>query len=273
MPEHANTNRRIMDRLTTWLRRSRAVGSHVVRKGRTHPAVPPLATSLAISTATGIATMAAYLALMQNAAEDIEKYRRMRTLPRKIVEIGCGGAEIARDIALGNPEIGVLATDKFDCSGPCSCGSGYRRVAMAWQNRQLAVQQQCPENLAVLRAEIDILTYLPPRSVDAVMMINPEPSVGAAVLGALAAPALYEKLKPGGRIVVLPFSREMGVTTCGGFEFDHGPDWSCGLGFIYSCPLAFQPEQGRYWGVDITASRYSLNSTQRNVYVHHVPAV
>jgi len=273
MRDDASENRSVMTRVVKYLRRRAAAPGPVVRKGRIGKALKTPDAFRSPAADAGVTSMAAYLALMCNTAEDVEKYRRIRALPRQIVEIGCGTGNMASEIALKNPDIGVVATDRFDCGGPCSCGSGYRRVALAWQERRLEAQRHGPENLAVLRAEIDILAYLPPRSVDTVMMINPEPSVGAVVINALAAPPLYEKLKPGGSVLVVPFSREMGVMTCGGLEFDHGPDWSRGLGFLFSSPLAFHPGPPRHWGVDFTASGYSRNSTQRGVYIHHVPVV
>lgn len=221
--------------------------------------------------ATGPGALEAYLAQQENFPEDIKKCRDILALPQLIVEIGCGTADIARQVALQNPDIGVLATDLFDWRGPCSCGSGYRRVALAWREKRLSTQQACPENLVVLRATIEILDHLAPDSIDAVVLINPEPVVGAAILTNLAAPAIYRKLKPGvGRIVVLPFSREMGIMACGGLEFDHSPDFSRGLGFLKLSALAFHKGGRRYWNVDLAVSRYTPNSTQSDVYVHNV---
>ncbi len=217
-----------------------------------------------------IDTLHSYLASMENFPEDITRCRGCLSRTRRILEIGCGAAEIAREIALGNPDICVLATDKYDWRAPCACGSAYRRVALAWREKRLVAQQSCPENFIVLRAEADMLRHLPDKSIDAVLMINPEPTVGAAVLNTLSSPSVYKKLRPGGYILILPYSREMGVMACGGMEFDHGPDWSRGLGFILSSALSFEPGPRRHWGVDLAASRYCLNSTQSDVYVHVV---
>lgn len=226
------------------------------------PATPP----------TDAVTLEDYLSALDNFPEDTLKCRSVRSLPKQVVEIGCGTADIAFQLALRNPDIGVWATDKFDCCGPGACGSGYRRVALAWKEKKLAAQQACPENCVVLRAEADLLYYLPPHSIDAVLLINPEPAVGEAVLARLATPAIYGKLKPGGRIVVLPYSREMGIMACGGLEFDHIPDWSRGLGFLQSSALAFFKAQRYQWGIDLAASRYTPNSTQSGTYIHTVAA-
>lgn len=220
---------------------------------------------------TGADTIEAYLSALENFPEDILKCRSILSLPQQIVEIGCGTADIALQVALRNPDIGVWATDKFECDGTGACGSGYRRMALAWREKKLGAQQACPENLVVLRAEVDLLHYLPTHTIDAVVLINPEPAVGEAVLTRLATPAIYGKLKPGtGRIVVLPFSREMGIMACGGLEFDHSPDWSRGLGFLQSSPLVFIKAQQHQWGIDLSASRYTPNSTQSGAYVHTV---
>lgn len=230
--------------------------------GRSH-ATPPAAAPQ---------TLADYLREQQNPPEDIAKAVSLGALSRGIVEIGCGGADMARDIALKNADTAVWATDIYDWQGPCRCGSGYRRMAMAWRNRRLAAQRACPENLAVLRAEAHFIAHLPDHSLDGILLVNPEPRVGVAIVTALAAPPLYAKLRPGtGRIVVLPFSREMGMMACGGFEFDHGPDWSRGLAVVKSSPLAFRKGQRHQWGVDLTASGYTRNSTQSDVYIHEVP--
>jgi tRNA G46 methylase TrmB len=217
-----------------------------------------------------VGDLQAYLSEMENFPEDILKCDKSLSLPRRILEIGCGTADIARDVAIGNPDVCVLATDKYDWRGPCECGSGYRRVALAWREKRLLAQQSAPENMVVLRAEVDLLHHLPRHSLDAVVMINPEPSVGARVLESLATPALYQRLKHGGKILVLPFSRELGTMACGGLEFDHDTDWSRGLGFIMSSSLSFQRGARHHWGVDLGASGYSQNSTQSELYVHVV---
>lgn len=254
------------------VRRAASGGTAPARLGRMDMAMPSLIEAIPPEDVpTGPGTLEAYLFELGNFPEDILKCRAIQALPKQIVEIGCGTADIARQVALQNPDTGVLATDLFDWCGPGDCGSAYRRVALAWREKRLNTQQACPGNLAVLRAEIALLDHLPAHSIDAVMLINPEPTVGKTILTRLAAPAMYRKLKPGaGRIVVMPFSREMGVMACGGMEFDHGPDFSRGLGFLKSSPLAFHKGERYHWNVDLAASRYTPNSTQSDVYVHDV---
>lgn len=204
-----------------------------------------------------------------NPVPDVLRLRRMLGMAEVVLEIGCGDADLARRIAEGNPRTGVIATDAYPWETGSVCGSRYREVALAWKEGRLAAQRTPPTNLATLRADIGILEDLPARSVDALLLIHPEPLVGQAVLGRLAAEGLRRALKPGPRaIVVLPYSREMGVYACGGCEFDHAPDWSRGLGFLMSSPFRFARGDRVQWGVDLPlTSRYTRNSTQSDVYV------
>jgi hypothetical protein len=116
---------------------------------------------------------------------------------------------------------------------------------------------------------VALLRHFPRQSVDTVLMIHPEPRVGKEVLERLAEPAFCRRLKPGPRrIVALPYSRELGCWVCGGHEFDHGPDWSRGLGFLMESRFAFSKGRRVQWGIDLPrASRYTSNSTQTEVYV------
>jgi hypothetical protein len=215
------------------------------------------------------AGLAAYLDVEGNTAEDIQKVNFLLGMRTVLLEIGCGDGAVARQIAEKNPDVGVVATDVYLWNVPLPTGSHYRQVALAWEQRQLAAQQSSPANLVLLRARVDILGHLPEGRVDTVLMIHPEPSVGREVLHRLAEPTLLRALKPGGRrIMVLPHSRELGYWACGGHEFDHGPDWSRGLGFLMESPFAFSRGQRVQWGVNLSgASRYTANSTQVEVYV------
>ena len=78
------------------------------------------------------------------------------------------------------------------------------------------------------------------------------------------------KIKPGDRqIVILPFSRDMGWGTCGGYEFCCSEDRSMGLGFIMGSDFNFNKTGSVQWGVDLRkSSPYSKNSTQTNVFLY-----
>lgn len=209
-----------------------------------------------------------YLLERDNGTDAIHKLDSLLRMPRVILEIGCGDADAARRIAQKNPDMGVVATDRFGDFRVPAVGSGYAKFASAWRENRLPVQMAPLPNLVVLRAEADLLACLPARSVDTVLLVNPEPSVGRAFLAQVRNRAFSSRIKHGPkRVVILPFSREMGVCACGGFGFDHDPDWSRGLGFIMGSGLAFRPARSEQWGVDLTTlSAYTRSSTQRQVY-------
>ncbi|MBI9086281.1 MAG: hypothetical protein JEZ11_21960 [Desulfobacterales bacterium] len=194
-------------------------------------------------------------------------------MPQVLLELGCGNAEVARQIALKNPGIGVIATDLYDWSHDPSQGSSYGKIARVWRERLLPAQVEPPANLVILRAEADLLRCLPLLSVDTIFLINPEPRVGKSFLTLFQEELLSSRIKKGlMQIVILPFSRELGLAACGGFSFDHDPDWSKGLGFIMGSGLRFQQGASIQWGVDLSQiSAYTGNSTQRGIYVFGEP--
>lgn len=209
-----------------------------------------------------------YLSKHGNPDRLIRKAARLLAMPTVLLEIGCGDGEAALAVARRNPKIGVLATDRYDCGDTCDLGSGYRQTALRWQAGTLRAQRSCPVNLVLLRAEADLLACLPDGSLDTILMVNPEPSVGCSVLDLLHTRNLIAKVRPGSnRLVVLPYSRELGVTACGGYEFEHDPDWSRGLGFLKASAFDFHRSTPVHWGVDLRRlSAYSGNSTQQDVY-------
>ena len=214
-------------------------------------------------------TLASYLMARENGSQEIARLLKVLQRPYVIVEIGCGCGMLAGEIARKNPEIGMIATDTYDWTIPSQYGSHYRDEALLWREGRLAIQQNCPDNLVSLRADIGLLTYLPDASVDTILLINPEPAVGRAVLKHLTNPAIYQKIRSGEKqLVVLPFSREMGVSSCGGNEFDHDKDWSRGLGFLMDSGFAFCKGSPVLWQVNLAKlSPYSRNSTQNDIYL------
>jgi hypothetical protein len=166
--------------------------------------------------------------------------------------------------------MGVIATDLYDCGDDPANGSYYSRVARLWCGGQLPSQQDEPPNLVFLRAEGDLLRCLPAAAIDTILLINPEPLVGQTFIQLLQEAAIVSKLKPGpNQIVILPYSRELGVMACGGFSFEHDPDWSRGLGYILGSDLSFRRGLPVQWGVDLLkVSAYTGNSTQRDVFIY-----
>ena len=209
-----------------------------------------------------------YLERQQNPVGNIVKLHRVMAMPHVILEIGCGACEAAFEIARKNPDRGVIATDKYAWEASHTRGSHYQKVALAWKDERLEGQQNLPDNLVILRAGAEILRYIPDGSIDTVLLVNPEPLAGQAFLALLSEAALHAKIKPGARqLVVAPFSREMGVATCGGYEFEHENDWSMGLGFLMSSGFEFKRTDRVQWGIDLRSySPYNKNSTQTNVY-------
>ncbi|MEE4112914.1 MAG: hypothetical protein V2I40_08885, partial [Desulfobacteraceae bacterium] len=57
-----------------------------------------------------------YLLCRENSTPDIRKLNSLLRMPQVLLEIGCGDGEAARQIALKNPGIGVIATDLYDWS-------------------------------------------------------------------------------------------------------------------------------------------------------------
>jgi hypothetical protein len=191
-------------------------------------------------------------------------------MPRVLLEVGCGGGEAARRIALKNPDMGVIATDLYDCAGDPTNGSYYGKIARLWCACQLPAQQEAPPNLVFIRAEADLLRCLPVAVVDTILLINPEPMVGQAFIQFLQEEGIASKVKPGPtQIVILPYSRELGVMACGGCSFEHDPDWSRGLGYIMGSGLSFRQGLPVQWGVDLLqVSSYTGNSTQRDIFIY-----
>jgi hypothetical protein len=212
----------------------------------------------------------AYLLSHENFEEDISKLKKILEMDQIIFEIGCGSGEVAYEIALKNPRTGVIATDKYDWTTPAKAGSHYQKVALAWRDKQLKIQSFLPDNLVVLRAETDILRFFPDHCIDTVLLLNPEPTVCEAFLKFISEDSWYQKIKPGSKqILVVPFSREMGVAACGGFECVYTEHQPGELDFLKSGHFKFRRGDKNHLGIDMTrASAYSRNSTQNDVYVY-----
>jgi hypothetical protein len=236
----------------------------------TPPTFPPTCPLRPATENAHAGSLSAYLESQGNRPATIERFQRVLKRKSVILELGCGNAEIAWQIAQKNPEIGVIATDIY--RSPCLTGSvaGYARSSRAWTNGLLKAQILAPDNLVILRAGACLLSMLPPASIDTVLLVNPEPAVGRAFLNLLAeTPETGYALRPGSRqLVIKPFSKKMGVTTCGGFEFEAEADWSRGIGFLVESPFDFRDAPRIQWQVDLGAfSDYSKNSTQAGVSV------
>ena len=212
---------------------------------------------------------AAYLARQGNRPEMLARLNHILNMDATILELGCGNAEIAWQIASQNPDVGVIATDIYH--SPCLTGSvsGYAKASRAWTNGLLKAQILAPDNLVILRAGACLLSLLPPESISTILMVNPEPAVGRAFLKLLAETTAYRAVRAGSsQLVIKPFSKKMGVVTCGGYEFNTEADWSRGIGFMLDSPFVFSDAPRTQWNVDLGVfSDYSKNSTQAGVSV------
>jgi len=213
--------------------------------------------------------LASYLENQGNRPDSIARFNTILKMSTVILELGCGNSEISWQIAMKNPDIGIVATDLY--RSPCltDSDSGYARANRSWVNGLLKAQVLAPDNLAVLRADADIIRFLPVKSIDTVLLINPEPAMGRAFLKFLEEDLVASAIRPGSRqLVIKPFSKKMGVTTCGGYEFDTEADWSRGIGFMMESPFNFKESAETQWEVDLGAfSDYSKNSTQTGVSI------
>ena len=211
----------------------------------------------------------AYLLALDNIHDDICKLKKILEMPRIIFEIGCGSGEVAYEIALKNPHMGVIATDKYDWSVPDKSGSHYQKVALAWKEKQLKIQEYLPANMVVLRAEADIIRFFPDQCIDSVLLLNPEPKVCEAFLKFIREKSWHDKIKPGpDQILVVPFSREMGVSACSGFECSYTEERPGELSFLNAHHFRFRRGEKHHWGLNLTrASAYSRNSTKNDVYI------
>jgi hypothetical protein len=237
--------------------------------GRSDLNAPPMTAAVHRRMANFESDRRNYLLDRENCTADIIKLNAILLMPHVLLEIGCGNAEAALQIALKNPGIGVIATDLYDWSAPPSNGSGYGQIARVWRRRQLPAQLDTPANLVILKAETDLLFCLPVRAIDTILLINPEPRAGKTILDLLKGESIAVRMKHGPmQIVILPYSRELGLMACGGCGFEHDPDWSRGLGFMMGSGLGFQRGAPVQWGVDLSRiSAYTGNSTQRDIYI------
>jgi hypothetical protein len=72
-----------------------------------------------------------------------------------------------------------------------------------------------------------------------VLLLNPEPTVCEAFLKFISEDSWYQKIKPGpNQILVVPFSREMRESTCGGFECAYSEDRPGELKFLKGGPFS-----------------------------------
>ena len=99
-----------------------------------------------------------YLEERGNSEEAIDRFLRMLRDNKKLfLEVGCGNAEVARELAERNKDTNVLAIDLYDGSTGL-----YKGTAEAFNRKRLKAQNTRKyKNLAVIRADAGILEHLP----------------------------------------------------------------------------------------------------------------
>ena len=255
----------------TWLKKlkSRLGFRDPLEDSRTREIFPPACPLRPTRNPVDAGGLLTYLESQGNGSAARDRLNHILGMDTVIFELGCGNAEIAWQIALKNPAIGVIASDIY--RSPCLTGSaaGYARASRAWTNGLLKAQVFAPDNLVILRAGACLLSQLPPASIDTILLVNPEPAVGRAFLKLLAETPAWRAVRPGSRqLIIKPFSKKMGVTACGGYEFETETDWSRGIGFLQESPFDFHDAPRTQWKVDLGVfSDYSKNSTQAGVSV------
>ena len=146
-----------------------------------------------------------YLRLMGNRTGDIQKAVQLLARQRfsrrlsLLVELGAGRAQIAFELAMRHPNLLVLAADVYDPS--------YELISSDWDNRKFLAHDFPLKNLAVLRAGVDILHYLPDESLKTLLLINPEGTVASSVTQLISDGIIQRKLQPKPQVVVKPFER------------------------------------------------------------------
>ena len=120
------------------------------------------------------------------------------------LEIACGDANVANQIATHNEKVGVIATDIFNFRNSTL---GYAEYAEKWEAGELEGQVHKKDNLAILRAEaLDIFDYIPDNSLNYILLANPVPHVSKSLLSSLE--YVSKKIKPGGQIIIKPYFRD-----------------------------------------------------------------
>ncbi|MBF0217074.1 MAG: hypothetical protein HQL30_08790 [Candidatus Omnitrophica bacterium] len=118
---------------------------------------------------------------------------------RIVIDAGCGNADPARAMAEADKEAGVIAFDIYN-AGPGV--AGFSRDALAWESNTLEAQKDQPGNLAILRADIRLLKYLPDNSMDKFIAGSPGFGLWEDIMG--TAPKILAKLKAGGELIIIP---------------------------------------------------------------------
>ncbi len=121
----------------------------------------------------------------------------LKTYPQTLLEIGGGSFERADQIARHDRRMGVVSTDQFEEDGYYSFNE------QRWKNRLLRTQKNPPENLALLKADVRMITgKLPNHSLDYILVENPDDPAWVYIRENVE--IVKRKLKPGGVLIMKP---------------------------------------------------------------------
>ena len=115
------------------------------------------------------------------------------------LEIGCGRADTAYELASANPGRFVIAADVYDPL--IEDLPEYKRTAEMWEGGALPAQQEGLPNLSIVRARPYLLSLFPDNSLDVILLANP---AQGTVEELFDEKTLLRKLKPTGKIVFKP---------------------------------------------------------------------
>jgi|GEM_PF-6038839 len=190
-----------------------------------------------------------YLYGKGNNAEEIKRVKKViETKNHIVIEIGAGGALAARRLADKYPELGVIATDKYDIK---DTSKFYAADARRWANDELAAQRNEPDNLVIIRAEPDIFNYILDNSIDYILFVQGEIEPFNQLQVFLNSGLLQAKLKEAGQFVVVNYivnERESPIRTLienYGFEEMEGMDSFLGVSLSGASTYAWFTGQGQ----------------------------
>ncbi|MCX5714520.1 MAG: class I SAM-dependent methyltransferase, partial [Candidatus Omnitrophica bacterium] len=175
----------------------------------------PAGAPSAVAPRLGEGTLAQYLDNIDASAKPVHVQARKKTQEiisraarggkQVILEFGCGPARTAYALAQANPGTGIIATDVFRPRKPnLLVYDPYAKYTQGWESGELPAQTEplLSDNLAVVRAEADILRYVPDNCLDYILLVNPA-FQALKELFALRE-ELVRKLKTGGKIIIKP---------------------------------------------------------------------
>ncbi len=153
--------------------------------------------------------MDVYLLSLQNTEESVMKMRSLITSPsdnvrstKKLLELEAGSTAVAEAIAKKNEgEMDVIATDEWD-SNPETAQKEYLQYGQDFEHGQLIAQKSSLGNIVAIRAYADLIRYIPDKSLDYILLVNPSRAIIKDLVVLIREFGLADKLKPTGQIII-----------------------------------------------------------------------